>query len=128
MIEGRISEGREAIVELDVMDAAGNPHSVEVALDTGFTGSLSLPTEVVHRLGLSSVGQRTFELASGDLFEFDVYLAVIRWHGRPTDTLVLKSDGAPFLGMTLLWGSRLMLEASHEGEVTIEEIEPLEGK
>ena len=108
------------------MDIGGRTRPVEVVLDTGFSGSLSLPTEVVDRLRLKWVGQRTFELANGELFDFDVYLTVVMWHGFPTDALVLKSDSAPLLGMTLLWGSRVTLEASHWGEVTIEEVEPID--
>ena len=108
------------------MDVDGRAHAIEVVLDTGFTGSLSLPTYVVDRLGLRWVGQRTFELANGEFFDFDVYLTAVRWHGFPTDALALRSDSAPLLGMTLLWGSRIMVEASHGGEVTIEEIEPID--
>ena len=108
------------------MDVEGRPSPIELVLDTGFSGSLSLPADVVDRLGLRWVGQRTFELANGELFDFDVYLTVVRWHGFPTDAIVLKSDSAPLLGMTLLWGSRVTLEASHGGEVTIEEVEPID--
>ena len=38
--------------------------------------------------------------------------------------LVLESDSVPLLGMTLLWGSRVTLDASTGGEVAIEELPP----
>ena len=47
------------------------------------------------------------------------------WHGRLSDALVLKSDSAPLLGMTLLWGSRVTVDALTDGQVTIEELEPV---
>ena len=106
------------------MDGEGRPRSVEVVLDTGFTGYLTLPPGSIRQLGLPSVGQRTFELANGELFEFQVYLGSVSWHGRPSDVLVLQSDSVPLLGMTLLWGSRVTMDALNDGEVTIEELRP----
>ena len=97
---------------------------METILDTGFTGYLTLPTESIQQLGLLSVGQRAFELANGEFFEFEAYLAVVTWHGRLSDALVLKSDSAPPLGMALLWGSRVTIDAIPDGAVTMEEWVP----
>ena len=93
-------------------------------MDTGFTGYLTLPQESIRQLGLRSVGQRTFELANGDLFDFQVYLGSVSWHDHANDVLVLESDIVPLLGMTLLWGSRVTVDASTGGEVAIEELPP----
>lgn len=70
------------------------------------------------------MGQRAFELANGALFEFEAYLAEVAWHGRLSDALVLKSDSAPLLGMALLWGSRVTIDALPDGAVTMEELIP----
>ena len=96
-----------------------------MVLDTGFTGYLTLPADSIRLLGLQPVGQRTFELANGELSEFEVYLGSVSWHGRPTDVLVLQSDGVPLLGMTLLWGSRITVDALIGGAVEVEELAPL---
>lgn len=122
MIKGRVDGNQQALVTIDVMDGEGNPQSLEAILDTGFTGYLTLPTGSIRRLGLRSVGQRTFELANGELFAFEAYLASVSWHGSLRDVLVLKSDSSPLLGMTLLWGSRVIVDALMDGEVTIEEL------
>ena len=122
MIRGRVSESQQALVSIDIVDDRSLYQSVEVILDTGFTGYLTLPTGLIDRLGLLSVGQRTFELANGDLFEFEAYLASVSWQGSQRDVLVLKSDSAPLLGMTLLWGSRIIIDASADGEVLIEDL------
>ena len=124
MIRGRVSESQQALVSIDVEDDKGFYQSVEVILDTGFTGYLTLPLGSIERLGLPSVGQRTFELANGDLFEFEAYLASVSWHGSQRDVLVLRSDSVPLLGMTLLWGSRITMDAAAEGDVLIEELLP----
>ena len=122
MIRGRVSESQQALVSIDIVDDRSLYQSVEVILDTGFTGYLTLPTGLIDRLGLLSVGQRTFELANGDLFEFEACLASVSWQGSQRDVLVLKSDSAPLLGMTLLWGSRIIIDASADGEVLIEDL------
>ena len=124
MIKGKVSGDLQALVIVDIMGGEGRPQSLEAILDTGFSGYLTLPTESIQQLGLRSVGQRTFELANGDLFEFEAYLAAVSWHGSLTDALVLKSDSAPLIGMTLLWGSRVTVDALTDGEVTIEELAP----
>ena len=119
MIRGEVSGSQQALVTVEIMDGEGRLQSLEAILDTGFTGYLTLPTETIQRLGLPSVGRRTFELANGELFEFEAYLARVSWHGRLSDALALKSDSAPLLGMTLLWGSRVTVDALTGGEVTI---------
>ena len=109
---------------VEIIDGSGSPQTLEVVLDTGFTGYLTLPSESIEQLDLPFVGQRTFELANGELFRFEAYLAAVSWHGSPRDALVLKSDSTPLLGMTLLWGSRVTLDALTSGPVTIEELAP----
>ena len=123
MIRGEVSGDQQALVTIEINDAEGRPRPVEVILDTGFTGYLTLPVETIGELGLPSVGRRTFELANGELFEFEAYLASVSWHDNLSDALVLRSDSDPLLGMTLLWGSRVTLNAVAQGEVTIEDLE-----
>ena len=100
MINEKVSGDLQALVIIDIIGGEGRPQSLEAILDTGFSGYLTLPTESIQQLGLRSVGQRTFELANGDLFEFEAYLAAVSWHGSLTDALVLKSDSIPLIGMT----------------------------
>ncbi len=86
--------------------------------------TLLCPHEPSAIWGLPSVGQRTFELANGELFDFQVYLGSVSWHSRISDVLVLQSDSAPLLGMALIWGSRVTMDAYSDAEVTIEELQP----
>ncbi len=124
MISGSVSGDQQAVVTIEIIDGDGAPRALGVILDTGFTGYLTLPSESIEQLALPFVGQRTFELANGELFRFDAYLAAVAWHGSLRDALVLLSDSTPLLGMTLLWGSRMTLDAITNGEVTIEELAP----
>ncbi|MDE0122546.1 MAG: aspartyl protease family protein [bacterium] len=124
MIRGRVSGDQQALIVVDIMDGYGRLQPVEVVLDTGFTGYLTLSPRTISDLGLPSVGQRTFELANGELFDFQVYLGSVSWHSRISDVLVLQSDSAPLLGMALIWGSRVTMDAYSDAEVTIEELQP----
>ena len=123
MIRGTVTGEQQALVSVDIVDSNGLLQPIEVILDTGFTGYLTLPTDSIQELGLRSVGRRTFELANGELFEFEAFLAAVSWHGRLRDALVLQSNSAPLLGMTLLWGSRVTVDALADGQVTIEELQ-----
>ena len=122
MIKGRVNANQQATVSIDIIDSRGCPRPLEMVLDTGFTGYLTLPGDSIQQLGLPSVGQRTFELANGEFFEFDTYLATVSWHGRLIYALALRSDSIPLLGMTLLWGSRVTIDAINDGAVAIKEM------
>ena len=50
------------------------------------------------------------------------FRAAALWHGRKSNVYVFEADGQLLLGMSMLWGSRLTLEAKKGGEVTIEEM------
>ncbi len=121
MIRGKVNQFQQAWITLAVMDSEDRLQELEVVLDTGFTGYLTLPPDAIRRLGLPSAGYRIFELANGEPFEFNTYRATVSWHGRLADALVLQSDSVPLLGMDLLWDSSVRLEAWADGEVIIEE-------
>ncbi len=50
----------------------------------------------------------------------DVCLAKVLWYGQEREVLVLQADGGPLVGMSLLYGSRVMLEVVDNGDVTID--------
>jgi clan AA aspartic protease len=93
---------------------------VEVVIDTGFTGFLMLPTDLIKRLGLQLIGNRRAILGDGSPVSFDLYLARVVWHGKTPEVPALgaKHDGA-LLGMSMLSGSRAILEVVTNGTVTI---------
>lgn len=52
----------------------------------------------------------------------DYHEGRILWHGRELVVAVLASDGDPLLGMALLSGSRLTVDALPGGGVRIDEL------
>ena len=122
MTRGEVSGDQQVLVTVEINNADGHPHPVDVVMDTGFTGYLALPADTIQQLGLSWVGRRTLELANGELLEFEAYLAVISWHEYLTDVLVLRTDDVSLLGLSLLWGSRITLDVTTQGEVSVEDL------
>ena len=122
MIRGRVTENRAVLVELGIMDSGGRLWPIQAALDTGLTGDLSLPGNAIQRLGLPDLGQRDFTLADGTQSLMQAYSGSVFWHERLIQIVVIHSEGIPLIGMGLLWGSRVTMEAMDEGDVTIDEI------
>ena len=50
MIVGAVNTYREALIPLDTLGSEGREQEVEAIVDTGFTGTLALPTPLILRL------------------------------------------------------------------------------
>ena len=46
MIDGTVNARYEMTIKLPVRNSAGRENAIEVILDSGFTGSLTLPTSI----------------------------------------------------------------------------------
>lgn len=125
MISGQVVRnadgGLEAMIVVSVADAYGEVQQREVIVDTGFTGWLTLPEADIRRLGLVSGGYRRSIMASGIAERFEYYETWVLWHGQLRWVEVLQSIDQPLLGMELLEGSRVTVDAWDGGSVTIEE-------
>jgi clan AA aspartic protease len=121
-VSGIVTAEREAVVRLMVLgpENPGTSAGVEVVLDTGFTGHLTLPPEVVAELGLPLLGSRNSVLADGGRVALDVYRAQVLWDGRRRSVEVLATGGGALARMSLIWGHRVNLSATEDGEVVIE--------
>lgn len=95
---------------------------VRAVVDTGFTGELTLPEEHIRELGYSYWGTIDGTLADGSEVQMNLYEGRVLWHDRDRDILVGAADGQALVGMELLSGSRLTVEATPGGEVRIEEL------
>ena len=126
MIRGRISEDGEAIiVPVAVADSDGRLWPLETVLDTGFVGDLSLPSAVIHRMGLARAGSLNFILANGEPARLRTYHARVFWHDRLLDIEVTETGDVPLIGIRMLRGSRVAMDMLPGGEVIIEEVPPM---
>lgn len=121
MINGRVNPDLEAVIGLWLRGPQGEIE-IDVVLDTGFSGCLSLPLEIIEELGLELKSEGVGELADGSRKSFGLYEALVFWNGRLSRIPVGALDSAPLLGMTLLQGSELAIQVIAGGEVMIQEI------
>lgn len=124
MITGSVNSYREPMIRLALQGANNQDREVEVIVDAGFSGSFTLPTNTIAALGLPFRSRGSATLADGSEIQFDIYAAVVLWDGTPRSILVEAADTDPLLGMSLLYGHRINVEAVDGGSVTIEKLMP----
>ena len=119
MIAGEVSDNREAGIRLVVRTSNGDELEVEMVIDTGFNGWISLPSTLVAELDLPWRRRGRGELADGSETIFDIYEATIIWDDHLRRVWVDEIDAAPLIGMSLLDGHELTIQVWAGGSVTI---------
>ena len=116
MLSTRLSKLRSQLL---VQDTAGGTRQIEVVIDTGFNGSLTLPFVLIAALGLPWLCRQQGLLADGSVQVFDVYTATVIWDGRPRTVEVECIEATPLVGMALLQGHELRIQVVSGGAVII---------
>lgn len=119
MISGRVNEQREAIIQLDILGENQQRQVIQAVIDTGYTGFLTLPYHIISTLNLTWYMQQEGLLGDGSLRMFNVYEASVIWDGQIKIIEVNESETDPLVGMGLLEGYELKIQALHGGLVTI---------
>ena len=122
MIVGAMNTQREAIVRLIVVGPQGHEKSIEAVLDTGYTGSLTLPSSVVSALELPFRGRGNVVLGDGSESEFDIHEATIAWAGERRLAAIDVAETDPLLGVGLLLGNELMIQVIAGGAVALQRL------
>ncbi len=120
MMTGMINDSREAVLTTRMQGADGQEIEVESILDTGYNGSLSLPPEVIASLALPARGSRYVTLGDGSTVLLNIYRATVIWDGQPRPVQVMETEDVSLIGMSLLYGYRVILDVIDGGFVTIE--------
>ena len=122
MIRGVVASDLSPRVSIEAGNDEGDFEWLDVVVDTGFDGELSLPRETIQRLDLSYERLASVSLADEQRIQANACYAVVSWHGSLREVVVLEIAGEPLIGMSLLLGSRLTVDARRGGEVQIEEV------
>ncbi len=123
MIAGKVSERREAVIDLEVVKQNQRKVRIEAAIDTGFNGYLTLPEATVNSLALQPAGNRIATLGDGNSVILEVYLAAVIWNDQEREVLALQAEGGALVGMSLLYGNRVTITVLDGGDITIEPIQ-----
>ena len=119
MINGRIADLRLAWIPLRVQGGSGDWQTLNVVVDTGFTGQLALPERYVRQLELMLNDENRVTPATGQSILVAAGNVLVMWHGRQLRVRVVQSGTHPLLGMALLWNNRIAIDAVADGAVTV---------
>ena len=105
-----------------VVGPGGQEKQIEAVLDTGYTGSLTLPSAMVSALDLPFRGRESVVLGDGSESEFDIHEATLAWAGERRLTAIDVAETDPLLGMGLLLGNELMIQVVAGGTVALQRL------
>jgi clan AA aspartic protease len=123
MIHGVVSRNREATISLVVVNESRQTKLITAVIDTGYTGFLSLPSEIITELNLSWTGIDRGTLGDGSEVTFEVYAAKVIWDGEYRDIPINEAETDPLIGISLLYGYDLHIQTVEGGNVTIKLLE-----
>ena len=106
-IDGYFNLNNEPVVELDLGSSR-----IEVLVDTGFNGSLIVPSKIANRLDLKFEGPEEFQSVTGEMFLADAYSVEVDWIGRRIRVAVAASKhvNEAILGGHMLKDCRLTID------------------
>ena len=122
MISGSVNHHRDEIVRLVVRGRQGQTFETEAIVDTGYNGTLTLPSALIADLELPFRRQGWAVLGDGQEISFRVYEGTVLWNGKVRRIAIDAADADPLLGMALLYGHRLTIEVIEGGSVSITEL------
>jgi clan AA aspartic protease len=125
MMQGIVDKNCEATIRLVVGSADSQRQMIDAVIDTGFTGFLTLPFSVLTNLNLQAYRREEGILGDGSTCIFDVYRGLVIWDGELRRIDINESDTEPLVGMSLLYGYRMQLDAIEGGTVTIQALSTL---
>jgi clan AA aspartic protease len=125
MMQGIVDQNCEATIRLVVSTANSQRQMIDAVIDTGFTGYLTLPLSVLTNLNLQAYRREEGVLGDGSTCIFDVYRGFVIWDGELRQIDINESETEPLVGMSLLYGYRMQLDAIEGGMVTIEALSGL---
>ena len=120
MIEGFVNANLEAVVLLSLRGPEGQAREVDAVIDTGYSGSLTLPPSLVAELELPYLLSSRATLADDTEVGFSVYRVTALWDSRPRHIEADAVGSTPLVGMSLLDDHDLSIQVRDGGKVVIQ--------
>ena len=122
MHHGIVNEHLEATISLNVLGAGGADLTIDFVIDTGCTEEMILPPGIIDQLQRTRSSDMMLTVADGTIDAYARYKISVEWHGQPREAIAIRMGTEPLLGMRLLRGSNLSVDADPGGPVTITEL------
>jgi predicted aspartyl protease len=119
MMQGIVDQNCEATIRLVVGNADSQRQMIDAVID------LTLPLSVLASLNLRAYRREEGILGDGSTCIFDVYRGLVIWDGELRRIDINESETEPLVGMSLLYGYRMQLDAVEGGKVTIQALSSL---
>ena len=119
MISGVVNSNLEATVRLRLRGPGGQEQEIDAVIDTGFNGFLTVSPVLVRQLSLPHLGQSRALLADGQEELLDLYEVTLLWDGQWRGVETDATDTGAVVGMALLYGYSVSIEAVEGGQVVI---------
>jgi clan AA aspartic protease len=120
MMQGFVNQRCEATLSIVVGNTTGQRQLIDAVIDTGFNGFLTLPSTLITELDLPWSASDIVTLGDGSETLFDLYAAAIIWDGQYREIDIAESETEPLIGMAMLYGYRLQIDALEGGIVKVE--------
>ena len=118
MHRGTVNQSLEPCVGLTLSDFGNTTHAVDFIIDTGSNEEIVLPQTIIGQFNLIRGDDVRIILGNGEAITSATYSAQVEWHGQPRDVVVTEGSEA-LIGMLLIEGSNLSVDATLGGAVTI---------
>ena len=94
---------------------SNNLYDAEFLVDTGAIDSMA-PASELRRVGIQPAGTREYELASGEIHEYEFGLAALRFMGEITSTDIIfgPENTEPILGVIALEGAGFSVDPKNQ--------------
>ena len=119
MIRGIYDPSKGVLIPLVIRGSDGADIDANAVLDTGFTGTLTLPHSLAEGLGLKAGPRIDLVLADGSVQSLESYTAEVNWDGHWRPVLASAIGDQVLVGMRLLNGFRLRIDVIPGGVVEI---------
>ncbi len=119
MILGKVNAGREAVVQIVVLNESKQTKVVNAVIDTGYTGDLILPKGIIEALQLSLRGVQEATLGDDSVAIFEIYTGSVIWDGEIRKVEINASEVSALVGMGLIENFKLEIEGKPDGQVRL---------
>lgn len=119
MILGKVNAGREAVVQIVVLNESKQTKVVNAVIDTGYTGDLILPKGIIEALQLSLRGVQEATLGDDSVAIFEIYTGSVIWDGEIRKVEINASEVSALVGMGLIENFKLEIEGKLDGQVRL---------
>ncbi len=123
MIQGIVSSDLLPRIRLTLVGMHGHEEEIELGIDTGFNGDLSVGIDRVQSLGWIFREHDNMTLGDGSQVLAPFYRGIVTWRGNPRLVSAVALESEPKIGAGLLLGNELNIQFKPGGSVSISPLE-----